>query len=178
MSASDQSKPLLQSSCSSYTESTQGFPFDEEIWSRTVKDYYLRPPKKAPPKQGETAAGDELRADENVDQKHHIPSFIDLVTNRRPIEPAWLHRLRHSRDSLERNTEYALCVNLADVQRMQLRLLQGRLTWLALSAGFDKDYGVSEGALTHLGPALRDYGGFLSHIKHPTEITTSCGLRE
>ncbi|KAG6356827.1 hypothetical protein INS49_014701 [Diaporthe citri] len=143
--------PPLHCSCA---EPGPGFPFDKEIWNRTVKDYYLRAPQKEPQEQQEAATGDESRADENADQNHPIPSFIDLVTNRRPIEPRWLHRLRHGRDSLE----YALCVNLADVQRMQLRLLQGRLTWLALSAGFDKDYGDSAGVITQLGPTLRDYG--------------------
>lgn len=48
---------------------------------------------------------------------------------------------------------------------MQLRLLQGRLTWLALSAGFDKDYGVGEGVLDQLGPTLQNYGEFLSYFK-------------
>lgn len=123
-----------------------------------MKDYYLQPPRKQPLAQNETAAEDELMIGENVDQNQPIPIFIDLVTNRRPIESGWFHRLRHGRDSLETG----LCVNLADVQRMQIRLLQGRLTWLALSAGFDKDYGVSEGVLAQLGPTIRDYGGLLS----------------
>lgn len=149
--------PPLQCSCA---EPIQGFTLDEDIWKRTVKDYVLQPPRKQPPKQNE---GREV--EENADQDHPFPTFMDLVTNRRPIEPRWLHRLRHGRASVE--NEYTLCVNLADVQRMQLRLLQGRLTWLAMSAGFDEDHGVSAGVLTHLGPTLRDYGGFLSHSKAP-----------
>lgn len=160
MPPTDQNMSPLHCSCA---EPAQDFPFDEEIWNRTVKDYYLHPLKKESQKQHEAAAGDESRADENADQNHPIPSFIDLVTSRRPIEPGWLHRLRHGRDSLE----YSLYVNLADVQRMQLRLLQGRLTWLALSAGFDKDDGVGEGVLTQLGPTLRDYGEFLSYFRAP-----------
>lgn len=174
MPSTDQSMPPMQCSC---PKPAQGFPFDEEIWSRTVKDYYLQHPKKESPKQDEAAAGDESRADENVDQNQAIPKFVGLVTNRLSIEPAWLHRLRHGRDSVETDTEYALCVNLADVQRMQLRLLQGRLTWLALSAGFDKDYGVSEGVLTQLGPTLRDYGGFLSHFKAPWQGKSELSAR-
>lgn len=164
MPPTDRDVPPSQCSCIGLA---QDFRFDEEIWSRTVKDYFLQPPQKRPLKLDEGAAGDESRVDENVDQNQPIPAFIDLVTNRRPIEPLWLHRLRHGRDPLEADTEYALCVNLADVQRMQLRLLQGRITWLALSAGFDKDYGVSEGILTQLGPTLRDYGMFLSFFKAP-----------
>lgn len=156
--------PPLQCSCA---ELIQRLPFDEAIWQRTVEDYVLKPPKKRPLKQGEVSAIEETRVGENADQNDPFPTFMDLVTNRRPIEPGWLHRLRHGRASVETGTEYSLCVNLADVQRMQLRLLQGRLTWLAMSAGFDEDHGVREGVLTHLGPTLRDYGGFLSHSKAP-----------
>lgn len=160
MLSTDQNMSPLYCSCAG---PAPGFSFDEEIWARTVKDYFLRPPKKEPQKQQEAATGDESTADENADENHPIPNFINLVTDRRLFEPGWLHRLRHGRDSLE----YALRINLADVQQMQLRLLQGRLTWLALSAGFDKDYGVSEGVLTQLGPTLRDYGGFPSNLKIP-----------
>lgn len=170
MPSTTENMPPLHCSC---TEPAQGFSFDEEIWARTVKDY-LRPPKKEPQTQQEAATGDESTADENADQNHPLPNFIDLITNRRHREPGWLHRLRHGRDS----QEYALSVRLANVQQMQLRLLQGRLTWLALSAGFDQDYGVSEGVLTQLGPTLRDYGGFASYLKTPTSICREVQTRE
>lgn len=114
-------------------------------------DYYLRLPAEETP-----------RIDENAERNrpnNTIPAFIGLVTNRCPAVAGWLDRKLHGKGSLEADTEYALCLNLTDVQQMQLRLLQGRLTWLALSAGFDQDHGVSEGVLTQLGPTLRDYGG-------------------
>lgn len=94
--------------------------------------------------------------DENSNQP--IPGFVNLVTNRRPMVPRWLYRLQRGRKALEDDENYEFCVNLADVQRMHLRLLQGRLTWLALSAGFDEDRGANEEVLTELGPTLRDYG--------------------
>lgn len=88
-----------------------------------------------------------------------LHSLASSPTVAQPWLAGWLDRKLHGKGSLEADTEYALCLNLADVQQMQLRLLQGRLTWLALSAGFDQDHGVSEGVLTQLGPTLRDYGG-------------------
>lgn len=94
----------------------------------------------------------------NANSNQPIPGFVNLVTNRRPMVPYWLYRLLPSRKDLEDDKNYEFSVNLADVQRMHLRLLQGRLTWLALSAGFDKDRGANEEVLSELGPTLRDYG--------------------
>lgn len=38
-----------------------------------------------------------------------------------------------------------MSINLAEVQRMHLRLLQGRLPWLAPEAVFDRDHIVDAG---------------------------------
>lgn len=79
--------------------------------------------------------------------------------------PRWIYRLFFSGDA---NNKYGFSINLADVQRMHLRLLQSRLTWLALSATFDGDHDVGLGrlgvqsVLNELGPALRDYGRSIS----------------
>lgn len=124
----------------------QQLPFDEEIWRQTVKECTYHPPERIT----RTAEYDAM-------SNQSIPGFVNLVTKRHRMVPSWLYRLRHGRKALD-DENYEFCVNLADVQRMYLRLLQGRLTWLALSAGFDEDYGASQGVLTELGPTLRDYG--------------------
>lgn len=136
--------PSFQCSCRG---PAQLLPFDEEIWRETVEECTHRPPEKV-----RNAAG----YDANSNQP--IPGFVNLVTNRRPMVPYWLYRLLRGRKALADDKNYEFCINLADVQRMHLRLLQGRLTWLALSAGFDEDRDDSQKVLIELGPTLRDYG--------------------
>ncbi|PSR98977.1 hypothetical protein BD289DRAFT_361612, partial [Coniella lustricola] len=53
--------------------------------------------------------------------------------------------------------EYGFSVNIADIQRMHLRILQGRVNWLALSAGFGENYGIDDGVPHELGSALHEY---------------------
>lgn len=136
--------PPYQCSCRG---PAQLLPWDKDIWRETVKYCTHNPPEKVT-----KAAGYDAQSNQP------IPGFVNLVTNRRPMVPCWLYRLQRGRKALEHDKNYAFCINLADVQRMHLRLLQGRLTWLALSAGFDQDRGANEGVLTELGPTIRDYG--------------------
>lgn len=151
--------------------SAQSSSADEKIWRQTISDCYFHPPLRATPATTRViniaTAGDDASSLESLDPEESIPGFIELVTNRSPAEPRWLHRLRRGRKAVEDDQSYAFCLNLADVQRMHLRLLQGRLAWLALSAGFDDDHGASQGVLSELGPTLRDYGGFVLASKSP-----------
>lgn len=156
-----------QCSCSSKgSAQLLSFPFDKDVWNQTVKDYHHGPDTSGNPSNNNAdvnaAAGDDVSSIESAVHDESCPVFIELVTKRRPIVPRWLYRLCHGGKALEDDDNYAFSVNLADMQRMHLRLMQGRLTWLALSAGFDADRGASQGVLTELGPTLRDYGGFES----------------
>lgn len=146
--------PTIQCSCRG---ADNLFKFDQDIWSQTVKDCLFQPPQVRSAEVN-AAACDDTSSEESIEIEQAVPGFIDLVTNRRPSEPRWFHRFRSGKREAEDDDNYAFCLNLADVQRMHLRLLQGRLTWLALSAGFDADHGASQGVLTELGPTLRDYG--------------------
>jgi ribosomal protein L39E len=136
----------MMSQCSC-TGPAPSLPFDKELWTKVVEECMCRPSKRVKKAPGYDAKSNQP-----------IPGFVSLVTNRRSIEPRWLYRWRRGPKALEDDQNYAFSVNLADLQRMHLRLLQGRLTWLALSAGFDKGHGVEQGVLTKLGPTIRDYG--------------------
>ncbi|KAG6353505.1 hypothetical protein INS49_005466 [Diaporthe citri] len=135
--------PPFQCSCRG---PPQLLPFDKDIWRETVEECTHHRPEKA------TKADDY-----NANSNQSIPGFISLVTNRRPMVPYWLYRLLPGRKTLKDDENYEFCINIADVQRMHLRLLQSRLTWLTLSAGFDEDRGANQEVLTELGPTLRDY---------------------
>jgi hypothetical protein len=138
---------------------------EKEIWRRIVDEYSIDPKDLGYAPENDTQATQARRLEDDLSSFCSVrgfdplPGFINLVTSRRWIEPRCLYRLRYK--LMDKEPKYGFCVNLADVQRMYLRLLQGRLTWLALSAGFDADNGVSQGVLTELGPMLREYGGFL-----------------
>ncbi|KAJ4393019.1 hypothetical protein N0V93_002225 [Gnomoniopsis smithogilvyi] len=116
----------------SHARPTELSDFDLELWERTVKD---------------------CRYPDN----ESMPGFMNLVTNRHRFVPRWLETLVYGEGVLDDTKNYGFSLNLADVHRMYLRILQGRLIRLALSAGFDPDFGVGEGVLTELGPAMRDY---------------------
>lgn len=128
--------PPTQCTCKSPARS---LPCDKEIWKETVKDSFQEPPDGADPAYNQS-----------------VPSFLDLVTKRHSLMPRWIYRLFRG----DADDSYGFGINIADVSRMHLRLLQGRLTWLAMSATFDEDHAVDAGVLTELGPALRDYGRF------------------
>lgn len=96
-----------------------------------------------------------------------VPSFLGLVTKRHPLVPRWIYRLFRG----DADDSYGFSVNFADVQRMHMRLLQGRLSQLALSAAFDDDHGIGAGVLTELGPTLRDYGKVFSSAAKPARST-------
>ncbi|KAJ0108160.1 hypothetical protein J7T55_000125 [Diaporthe amygdali] len=148
---------------------------DEALWEQTVESYRIRRDHTSnPPRNASVGAQQNIRnntaeptntvrdndreCNGGIDNRREgTPGFINLVINRGWNGPRWLHRLRKGRKSYDEGCEYGFCLNLADVQRMHMRLLQARVTWLALSAGFDNDHGISKGVLSDLGPALHDY---------------------
>lgn len=132
--------PLAPTQCTCKTP-TRSLPCDKDIWEETVKYCLKNPPEDASPAHNKP-----------------VPGFLRLVTKRHSLVPRWIYRLFRG----DADNEYGFSINLADVQRMHLRLLQGRLTWLTLEAVFNKDHSVDAGVLTELGPALKDYGRSIS----------------
>ncbi|KAK2599809.1 hypothetical protein N8I77_011532 [Diaporthe amygdali] len=150
-------------------------PIDEEIWKQTVESYRIRVDHTTNPTANATVGAQEKAQNNSVEatttvrddnQECHddienrgkgTPGFISLVTNRHWTQPRWLHRLRRGRKGYDESCEYGFCLNLADVQRMHMRLLQARVTWLAFSAAFEDDHGIEKDVLSELGPTLHDY---------------------
>lgn len=184
MAESNSQERLPPRSCSC-RERPSTIPIDETIWKHAIENY-SNPNGHVPiPARNATAAdkhnvpsntADATAAgrddnnprsighgEEKADIDSHVggtPGFITLVNNGHWLEPRWLHRLRHGRKGHDETCKYGFWLDLADIQRMNMRLLQARVTCLAFSAEFDNDHGVSKGVLSELGPALQDYGAF------------------
>lgn len=160
---------------------------EEDIWTDTVRGYRDLMPRVQP----SVTANANVGGGDTDPSVPFCPAFVNLVSRRRPNEPKWLYRLRQEdsatngedstaddEDSIaddedsaaEDDANYGFSVNIADIQRMYMRMLQGRINWLALSAGFDEDCGIGENVPKELGPALREYGW----CYYPTTFHDTC----